>query len=143
MKATTMGNTSHTTMPIDIRRAVAEGIQAERPWSDLSPDVIVERMYEATAAGCVDVYITDDDDSLMAVAHIGRLFDIHVGEMVVVMAAYVWPQYRNRGVMRVIFRVLKDVARSEGVRWCGYSHMVRPYVQEYRFIDLEKPQWVS
>ncbi|HDC4425427.1 hypothetical protein NOX27_24900 [Enterobacter kobei] len=139
MKATTMGNTSHTTMPIDIRRAVAEGIQAERPWSDLSPDVIVERMYEATAAGCVDVYITDDDDSLMAVAHIGRLFDIHVGEMVVVMAAYVWPQYRNRGVMRVILRVLKDVARSEGVRWCGYSHMVRPYVQEYRFIDLEKP----
>lgn len=139
MKATTMGNTSHTTMPIDIRRAVAEGIQDERPWSDLSPDVIVERMYEATAAGCVDVYITDDDDSLMAVAHIGRLFDIHVGEMVVVMAAYVWPQYRNRGVMRVILRVLKDVARSEGVRWCGYSHMVRPYVQECRFIDLEKP----
>lgn len=139
LRTTTMGNTSHTTMPIDIRRAVAEGIQAERPWSDLSPDVIVERMYEATAAGCVDVYITDDDDSLMAVAHIGRLFDIHVGEMVVVMAAYVWPQYRNRGVMRVILRVLKDVARSEGVRWCGYSHMVRPYVQEYRFIDLEKP----
>lgn len=139
MKVTIMGNTTHTTMPLDIRRAVAEGIQAERPWSDLSPDVIVERMYEATAAGCVDVYITDEDDSLMAVAHIGRLFDIHVGEMVVIMASYVWPQYRNRGVMRVILRVLKDVARSEGVRWCGYSHMVRPYVQEYRFIDLEKP----
>ncbi|QHR71810.1 hypothetical protein forsur_9 [Escherichia phage forsur] len=139
MKVTIMGNTTHTTMPLDIRRAVAEGIQAERPWSDLSPDVIVERMYEATAAGCVDVYITADDDGLMAVAHIGRLFDIHVGEMVVIMASYVWPQYRNRGVMRAILRVLKDVARSEGVRWCGYSHMVRPYVQEYRFIDLEKP----
>lgn len=139
MKVSTMGNTSHTTMPLDIRRAVAEGIQAERPWSDLSPDVIVDSMYEATASGCVDVYITDDDNSLMAVAHIGRLFDIHVGEMVVVMASYVWPPYRNRGVMRAILRVLKDVARSEGVRWCGYSHMVRPYVQEYRFIDLEKP----
>lgn len=139
MKVSTMGNTSHTTMPLDIRRAVAEGIQAERPWSDLSPDVIVDSMYEATASGCIDVYITDDDGSLMAVAHIGRLFDIHVGEMVVVMASYVWPQYRNRGVMRAILRVLKDVARSAGVRWCGYSHMVRPYVQEYRFIDLEKP----
>lgn len=139
MKASTVGNTTHTTMPYDIRLAVAQGIQAERPWSDLSPVEIVAAMYDATACGCVDVYVHDDDGSLMGVAHIGQLFDIHVGQMAVIMAMYIWPAYRNRGVTRIILRTLKDVARLEGLRWCGYSHMVRPYVQEYRFIDLEKP----
>ena len=139
MKVTVLDNTQHTTMPLDIREAVAHGIQYERPWSDLPCSVIVEEMYKATANGCTDVYVTDDDGSLMGVAHIGQLFDIHVGDMAVVMASYVWPQYRNCGVMRAILRELKNAARRAGLRWCGYSHMVRPYVQEYRFIDLEKP----
>lgn len=143
MKITILGNDSHTTMPLDIRVAVANGIQSERPWSSLHPDEIVAAMYDATANGCLDVYITDDDDSLMGVAHIGQMFDIHVGQMAVIMAMYVWPQYRNRGVTRLILRTLRDVARDAGLRWCGYSHMVQPYVQEFRFIDLEKPKWVE
>ena len=146
MRTTILANESHTTMPSDIRMAVAEGIQQERPWSDLSPSDIVDLLYDATASGCVDVYIVDDedpDDALMAVATLGQLVDPHVGPMAVVMAMYVWPQYRNRGCSREIIRVLKGIARAEGLRWCGYSHMVRPYVQENRFIDLEKPKWVE
>lgn len=139
MKVTAKDNLQHTTMPLDIRVAVAKGIQAERSWSDLPWDVIVDAMYDATASGCTDVYVTDEDGSLMGVAHLGELFDIHVGPCAVVMAMYVWPAYRNRGVTRAILRELKSAARKVGLRWCGYSHMVRPYVQEYRFIDLEKP----
>lgn len=139
MKVTVVDNIHHTTMPIDIRTAVAKGIQDERQWSDLPWDVIVDAMYDATANGCTDVYVHDSDGALMGCAHLGELFDIHVGPCAVVMAMYVWPQYRNRGVTRLILRELKRAALQAGLRWCGYSHMVRPYVQEYRFIDLEKP----
>jgi len=139
MKATVLDNTTHTTMPLDIRVAVAKGIQSERQWSDLPWDVIVDAMYDATACGCTDVYVHDDDGALMGVAHLGELFDIHVGPCAVVMAMYVWPEYRDRGVAKIILRELKRAARRAGLRWCGYSHWKRPYVQEYRFIDLEKP----
>ena len=139
-QVTLVNNSGYTTMPLDLRTETAFGIQSERPWSDLDPLVIVDEMYEYTANGCVDVYLRNDDGELMGWAHIGRSFDIHVGDMLVLMATYVRPAYRNMGVAATFIRVLKDIARTTGTRWCGYTHWDKPRTLVHRYIDLgEQP----
>ena len=139
LKASILVQESNTQIPFSFILDAARQIQDERPWSPLNPERIAQAMYDATADGCVDVMIYDEHGNLAGMAIIGLLFDIHVGDMAIIAAEFVYPEYRNSGVSRLIIRTLKDVARSQGLRWCGYSHMVRPCVQEFRFIDLEKP----
>lgn len=138
MKVTTAVSDSYTTIPREIRLAAIKGIQAERPWSDLDPEDVTDAAYEATANGCLDVYIHTDDDKLAAVAHIAVVSDLHVGEMVAVYAAYVWPEYRKTNAMRLILRTAVEAAKREGIRWCGYSHWSSPMVHESRYIDLHR-----
>ncbi|CBY88567.1 hypothetical protein [Pantoea phage LIMEzero] len=135
LQTTVVTNHGQTTMPPDLRMETAVGIQAERPWSDLSPQVIVDTMLAHTANGCLDVYVHCDGE-LAGWAHIGLTFDIHVGECVTVMAMYVRPAYRHLNVPREIIRVLKQAARDTGHRWCAFTHWPKPKTLVWKYIDL-------
>lgn len=133
----TIGNSGYTSMPYELRLEAATGIQSERPWSQLDPVEIVEQFYAMTANGCLDVYVRDaDTGELMGWAQIGCTWDIHVGDMLIVMAQYVRPAYRDAGVSREIIRVLKRATREAGLRWCCFTHWSRAKRLVWNYIDL-------
>lgn len=126
-----------TSLPLHLRQEAARGIQAERPWSSLDPDILVEQMHAATEAGCYDILVYDQGSTvLQGWAQFAEIDDIHVGLALSVMAMYVRPEYRDAGVAKSIIWALKHLARETGIRWCVYSHWAKPKTLVWRYIDL-------
>lgn len=55
------------------------------------------------------------DGELAGVAILVKDYDIHVGDSWTIQWNYVKPQYRNYGIAREVFRVLKALAKESNI----------------------------
>lgn len=126
----------YTSLPYAMQIEAAQEIQNERPWSNLSYQIVRNLVYEQTANGCLDVYVYDSNGAVIAWAIMGETTDIHVGDMLVYMFTYVRKEHRNAGVGSLLIKTLRDTAKTLGLDWCGYSHWLKPKSLQFRYIDL-------
>lgn len=108
-----------------------------RAWDEckelqLAPKLEWENRLISTIIGYprIEVTVYDEDGWLGGCVLVHETDDPHVGECLSVLCQYVFPEYRNRGVSRLLLRAARLIARREGLNVLAYSHRVKDYVYQ-------------
>ena len=78
----------------------------------------------------IEITVADSGAYVGGCILVRETHDMHVGECLTVLTQYVVPEYRNKGVSRLLMREARIAAHNIGAKVLAYSHRVKPYVYQ-------------